>query len=306
MVIQADGGLWALGNNTDGQLRDGTTICQNNFIRILDDVVFVSVGSFHTMAIRADGSLWAWGGNWNGQLGDGTTIDRNAPVKIMDDVIAVSAGSSHTMAITSDRVLWGWGHNGSGRLGYEGTAHELNPAHPKPIRIMEDVVTVSAGFNHTMAIKTDGSLWAWGFNNSGQLGNGTTTREFTPTSPIRIMEDVVAVSAGDGYTMAITVDGVLWGWGHNSGSDRLGLGNEGLRGLQTSPIKIMEDVAAVSAWDRHTIAVRTDGSLWTWGNNWYGQIGDGTYFRWDEETNAGKDDARSVPTKIMDNIMLPN
>jgi len=264
-VIKPDGSLWGSGGL---RLGDGTAESKSSYIKIMDDVIAVSVApvdSPHTMAIRADNTLWGWGSNSSRQLGDGTNVTRLSPVKIMDDVIAVSAGGNHTMAITTDGNLWGWGSNGSGRLGDSTTTSSRIP-----IKILDDVITVSAGSAHTMAIKTDGSLWAWGSNYHGQLGDGTTTNR---SSPVKIMEDVVAVSAGSTHTMAITTDGSLWAWGSNRFNQ---LGDSTLHHSASvrSPIIVMEDVAAVSAGANHTMAITTNGSLWAWGDYRNGQLGD--------------------------------
>jgi len=294
MVLQSNGSLWGLGKNSHGQLGDGTTNDRNEFVKIMDDVIALSTGGFHTMAIRTDGSLWAWGGNWSGQLGDGATTDRHTPVRIMDNVLAVAGGITHTMAITADNVLWGWGSNGSGRLGYDATANEHNPIHPNPLRIMDAVAAVSAGLDHTMAIKTDGSLWVWGNNSRGRLGGGPIDATLTlrpGASPIRIMDNVKVIAAGDMYSMAITADGVLWAWGFNAGWVTLGIGSRDTAILDVDrPLRVMDDVVTVSTWVGHAIAVRADGSAWTWGRNDAGELGDGTF------------DNRGKPLQIMANV----
>ena len=308
MILKVDGSLWALGSNPCGQFGDGSTTSRDNPVKVMDDIIDVSVGGFHTMVIKADGSLWTFGGNWHGQLGDSTTIDRYTPVKIMDDVIAVSAGSSHSMAITSDGVLWGWGHNGTGRLGYEPTANELNPIHPSPIKILDNVAQVSAGHDHTLAIKTNNTLWAWGNNFWGSLGVGPPVIppenpfHLTPSPspiPMQVLFDVAAISAGNRYSMAITSDGVLWGWGFNEGFAKLGLGDavreQNLPAVVSSPMRVMDDAVSVSAWDSHTLAVRNDGSVWAWGNNTWGQIGDGGPYGFPEDGTIA---SRNTPTLI--------
>ena len=348
LIIMGDGSLWGWGNNGVGQLGDGTTISRNEPVRvmenvaavyaglnttmmitsdgtlwtsgqlfygmrhwffrwttpnpstliptkIMDNVVVISLcdGEWnHAMAITSDGTLWGWGGNRFGQLGTGTTEDsRPRPARIMDDVIAVSAGYLYTMAITSDGTLWGWGYNRFGQLGDGTTENRHNP-----VKIMDDVIAVSAGQSRTFAITSNGALWGWGNNESGYLGDGTTENQH---SPVKIMENVVAVSAGFSHTMAITSDGGLWAWGCNGIEGVNGFGQHGLGRLgdgtttaRHSPVRVMDNVTAVSAGSGHTLAVTSDGVLWAWGDNSYGQLGDGT-----------KEDHLS-PVRIMDNILI--
>jgi len=248
MAITTNGNLWAWGFSSLGRFGDGAyaeDVFHLTPVKIMEDVLSISAGVFHTVAIRTDGSLWAWGSTRWGLLGDGTVTDHHtpiSPVKIMDSVIAVSVGDTHTAAIRADGSLWAWGRNEEGQLGDGTTTGRYTP-----VKVMADVIAVSAGFNCTMAIKSDGSLWAWGSNWDGQLGDGTTTMQITP---IRIMKNVVAVSAG--------------------GSFAGGPGGEAA----------------------HTIAVRTDGSLWAWGSSRWGQLGDGT------TTD------RQTPARILENVML--
>ena len=190
MAIKNDGSLWAWGNNWSGQLGDGTKVEKLTPIKIVDNVAQISIGYHNTMAIKNDGSLWAWGANYNGILGDGTTEDRLLPVKIMDNVSQVHSynhddGTSYiayTMAIKNDGSLWAWGANWYGQLG-DGT----NERRLYPMKIMDNIIKISSwalgidyGSCHTMAIKNDGSLWAWGANWYGQLGDGTTTDRLSP------------------------------------------------------------------------------------------------------------------------------
>ena len=148
-----------------------------------------------------------------------------------------------------------------------------------------DVLSVSAGFYYTMAIETDGSLWAWGSNSSGVLGDGTTiSRDF----PVKIMDDVLSVSStGFYHTMAIKTDGSLWAWGFNS-SGTLG---DGTTTDKHSPVKVMDDVFSVSVGKYHTMAIKTDGSLWAWGSNYSGALGDGTKVN------------KLSPVKVMDDVL---
>ena len=192
----------------------------------------------------------------------------------------ISAGDFHTAAIKADGSLWTWGFSGNGQLG-DGMGGNYDYK-STPIKIMDNVVAVSAGYGHTAAIKSDGSLWTWGLNNHGQLGDGTTENKYTP---VKIMDNVIAVSAGGWHTAAIKSDGSLWTWGRNNG--QLG---DGTTEDKYTPVKIMDNVIAVSAAHSNTAAIKSDGSLWTWGSNWGGQLGDGTT------------EDKYTPVKIMDNV----
>ena len=219
MAITSDGTLWGWGENTAGQVGEGSNSYRTSPVEILDDVIAVSAGGRHTLAITSDGTLWGWGQNGVGQLGDGTNENRNSPVEIIDNVIAVSASGSKTVAITSDGTLWSWGYLSN-----------------TPVEIMDDVVSVSTSDSITLAITSDGALWGWGRRNRyGQIGDGTTeTRHY----PVRIMDDVVSVSATGRNTLAVTSDGTLWAWGDNS-SGQLG---DGTTTNRLYPVRIMEDV----------------------------------------------------------------
>ena len=274
-VILPDHSLRAWGIGEWYRFSNDPTNAEDDSI-IMEDVAAISNGRQHQMIIQTDGSLWTMGWNRDGQLGDGTTENRLIPVRIMDDVIAVSASLYHSTAIKTDGSLWVWGSNWHGQVG-DGTAAVRDPEgrileanyHYLPVKIMDDVVAVSAAHYHTMAIRTDGSLWAWGSNWAGQLGDGTNTCRF---SPVKVKEDVITVYAGWLSTFAITADGNLWAWGSDF-SNTLG---DGATTESNRPIKIMDNVVDVSAGSHHTMVIRTDGSLWAWGANWSGQLGDGT------------------------------
>ena len=257
-IITADSGLWGWGSNFQGALGDGTggTFLATQEIRqspvkILDDVVAVCgigyVGA-HAMAITSDGNLWGWGYN-HGSTVIGSQVDSQVfsrPMWIMDDVIAVSTGHMRTFAIRGDNTLWAWGFNLHGELGLG----EGAPAQQRlPVQIMEDmgnIVAVSAGFQHTLIITADNTLWAWGINDLGVLGDGTRDSRLYP---VRIMDDVIYIFAGIDHSFAITADGSVWAWGENSrgqlamGTNRGELENARGAAIWLRPVKVFEYVA---------------------------------------------------------------
>jgi len=264
MVIRNDGSLWSWGRNIPGQLGDGTFNMRSSPGLVMEDVIAVSAGGTHTMAIRSDGTLWAWGCNCTGKLGDGTFTSRPTPIHIMDDVIAVSAGLNHTLALKTDGTLWQWGVHG--RIPTE-TSNV-------PVMVMTDVVAMSAGGLHSLAICRNDSLWGWGQNHRGQLGIGTFS--YYQETPVHIMDDVITASAGYSHSAVIKSDNSLWTWGYN----HIGQLGDGTLTNRNSPVHILDNVSIVatgSTWHSYNIVIKTDHSIWAWGDNFWGQLGDRNY-----------------------------
>lgn len=289
-VIKSDGSLWMWGDNSYGQLGDNSTTDKYAPVKIMDDIKSVSLGSNHSAAIKSDGSLWVWGDNSYGQLGDYTTTNKYVPVKLLDSVKNISLGSAHSAAIKEDGSLWTWGYNRLGQLG-----NSTYSDNTTPVKILDNIKSVCLGSSHSAAIKSDGTLWVWGYNESGRLGNGSIDYYEDNSFPAKILDNVKSVSLGSNHSAAIKEDGSLWMWGGNvNGQLGYGISDTQYMNMSGNPTKLMDSIESISLGNGHSAATKTDGSLWVWGSNTKGQLGDGT------TTDS------STPIKIMDNIMLPS
>lgn len=285
-AITTDGSLYTWGDNRYGQLGNGTINERydddifNIPRKIMDNVQEVSLGVDNSAAITTDGSLYTWGHNNYGQLGDGTTTDSPIPIKIMDNVQSVSLSSRNYFdnnggaAITTDGSLYMWGYNDRGQLG-DGTTTDSS----EPVKIMENVQSVSLGWECNAAITTNGNLYTWGYYGSSH-------------TPVKIMEDVQSVSMGNYNGAAITTDGSLYTWGLGYLGDGK---NRYSENPVLTPIKIMDNVQSVEIGEDWNAALTTDGCLYTWGEDY---LGDGAYHSVSNPV--------LTPKKIMGNVQLIN
>ena len=233
----------------------------------------VSAGNQHTAAVKTDGTLWVWGNGANGRLGTNDTITRSTPDTTFSggtDWKQVSCGEYHTAAIKTDGTLWSWGVNYAGQLGINNTTTRSTPV--TTFAGGNNWKSVACGTDFTAAIKTDGSLWTWGYNVDGRLGINNTANRNTPVTTFAGGNDWKSVSAGGGYTAAIKTDGSLWVWGSNT-DGRLGTNDTNTRTTPVTTFAGGNNWKSVAVGDRHTAAIKTDGSLWTWGRNPFGQLG---------------------------------
>ncbi len=293
-VLDAHGILDTWGDNSDGELGIGntttpyTTPQEATLPSGVTSWTAVAGGGSFTLAIGSDGNLYAWGDNTYGQLGIGnTTNPNNSPVEVtlpsgVTSWTAVAAGHFHSLAIGNDGNLYAWGDNSYGECGTGNTI--INPwTTPQKVILPSGVTSwtaAAAGERHSLAIGSDGNLYAWGWNSDGQLGIGNTTNPNNSPVEVTLPSGVTswtAVSAGYLHSLAIGSDGNLYAWGYNHGGE---LGNGNTTTPYTTPQKVTLP-SGVTSWTGaaagyvHNLAIGSDGNLYAWGDNYYGELGNG-------------------------------
>ena len=308
LVLKDDGTLWAWGSDHYGQLGIQTeaervatdmvpdlALMSNSPKQILDDVIAVSSGGWHSMALRRDGTVWSWGRNDYGQLGIGSDNHQSEPMQIdgLSDIVAITAGGWHSMALTSDGRVYVWGGNQHGQLG-NGTT--INVLTPELHGLLQEMISVSAGFYHNIALDSNGHVWVWGQNGNGQLGDGTRQNSSTPKK-LEGFGDVIAVSAGYYHSLALKSDHSVYAWGENS-KGQLG---DGTTQDRTTPTRVphIHNIAQIAAGSKMSMALDKDDIGWSWGWNQYGQLGDGTMMDRLEPVQI-----RTLPTRSQDSAQI--
>lgn len=264
LALQTNGVVWIWGDH----FSTGSDYDRNYPKRFsaVTGVSSVSAGDQHVALLRGDGSVWTWGKNDTGQLGDGTNNDRSIPAAVpnLTRVSSLRTGANHNVALLNNGTVATWGDNNYGQLG---TGDYVNLLAPTTVPGVDDVQKVAAGAYRSIALKNDGTVWAWGYDQSS--GNPT-------PSMISGLTDVVDIAAGYQHALALKSDGTVWAWGMN-GSNQLANGNVWwvLQATPTQVPRLPHVVAVASRWN-HTLAIADDGTVWAWGYNASGQLGDGT------------------------------
>lgn len=351
LLILANGVVYAVGDNSKGQLGNGATGTTESIVvpvmidetTTLTGVKNIAAGDDFSMALLEDGSVYAWGSNKSGQLGDGTTTDSAYAVKVLagrsgtnaydpdnndyylNDIVSISAGQAFAMALKNDGTVYTWGDNSKGQLG-DGT--RVNK--PTPIQVLRgespeeetnvapagsdyliNIVMISAGANHALALTKTGYVWAWGDNTYGQNGDWTTDNNERHYLPLQVrdiskadqstgnttgrLKNITAISAKNNQSFAINEEGYLYGWGYN-GQRQLGINNSSnqtlpqkvLKGQTNNDESYIKFVSNVAAGTNNTVAELDDGYVYTWSRNTEWQLGkfDGTSSTYDVSTPA--------------------
>lgn len=234
----------------------------------------VSAGTWPT----APNTLFAWGGNGQGQLGLGNTTSYSSPKQVTatSNWIAVSGAYVSSFGIKKGRTLWAWGSNRFGMLGLGNTTYYSSP---KQVGSLSNWSQVFNSSYQTLAVKTDNTLWSWGRGYFGVLGLGNQTNYSSPKQ-VGALTNWLSVATGYGSAYAVKTNGTLWAWGYNASYGKLGLGNTTYAFSSPQQIGALTTWAKVAGCQIHAFALKTDGTLWSWGGNNYGQLGLGntTYY----------------------------
>lgn len=314
LALKSDGTIWAWGLNDTGQFGDSTQASSsvpvnanrrdsNQMETNQTGYIHLDTDFDHAVGIRFDGTVWTWGSNDCGELGNGEfglcqsaviTKFENYPVEVVDavgnpfgNVTAVSAGGSHIAALKSDGTVWTWGGNFYAQLGDNTTDDRT-----VPVRVVDvlgnisTVTSISAGINHSMALKSDGTVWAWGANDYAQVGNGVAANNVPVANQVvgdgfPNLTGIVDISAGGFHSVALANNSTVWAWGDNEWG-QIGGGTVFTNNTAFKPVQVVDTagtgtltgIKSIAAGDYFTLALANDGTVYSWGRNDFGQLGD--------------------------------
>ncbi|MFZ2188749.1 MAG: ELWxxDGT repeat protein [Candidatus Moraniibacteriota bacterium] len=293
-ALKSDGLAYCWGYNSNGQLGDTSVTTRSTpvYVRTVGDIASasqISAGPYHSCAAKSDGSAYCWGDGSSGKLGNNSSSGSSAPVQVVDvggtgyltSVSQVATGDSHSCALKTDGTVYCWGSNSSGQIGDNTTSIRYTPVQVKGVGgsgFLTGVSSVEAGSFHTCAVKTDNTVFCWGSNGTGQLGDNTTTQRNAPIQVLGVggagnLTSVSRVSAGMAHTCAAKIDGTAYCWGYNL-NGRLGDNSTTQRPAPVQVLGSLTGVNQISAGDAHTCAVKSDGAAYCWGLNTNGRLGD--------------------------------
>ena len=300
-ALTVDGEVWAWGQNAFGMLGNNSTTNSSTPVHvlggtsgstILTGIKAISSQNHHVLALKSDGTVWAWGDNSKGQIGTGstTTAQYSTPVQVrytngtsyMSDITAIAAGSDHSLALEDTGKVLAWGAGNEGQLGNNNSWGSIyTPVYVRngpPGTYLNGVTAIAAGYNHSLAVRATGSVYAWGGNGAGQLGNNETSNRSMPVQVLggasgsTYLWNVTAVAAGKYCSVALTAGGAVYSWGYNN-DGQLG---DGTNNDRKTPVRVlsgtgglMSGVTAISTSEFTGMALKSDGTVWAWGLNAY-------------------------------------
>lgn len=286
LAIKTDGTLWSWGSNNAGQLglNNQTYYSSPKQVGSLTSWVEVAGGTQYSAAIRSNGTLWIWGSGSLGKNGLGNTNSYSSPKQIgsLTNWSKIALGNYNALAIKTDGTLWSWGYNVYGQLGLGNTTAYYSS--PKQVGSLTNWAKVFTNANASFAITTTGQLYVWGINSNGMLGLGDTTSRSSPVQ-VGALTNWSSVSNSE-FTLAIKTDGTLWAWGLNT-YGQLGFGNTTSYSSPKQIGSLTNWLSVVSIYRTSTVAIKTDGTLWSWGRNNLGQLGLGNTTNYSSPKQVG-------------------
>jgi hypothetical protein len=282
LFLRKDGGVWAWGQNTAGQLGTGSTSTTPQptptKVNGLPPIKALAAGVAHSAALDVNGNVWVWGQNASGQAGLGTaggTVLVPTKVSAFSNIQAIAANGGFTLALGADGRVWAWGQNASGQVGTGVTSASV--ATPRVVAGLPTIRAIAVGLNHALALDTNGRVWGWGQNTSGQVGTGATSTTVLVPTRVANLPAARAIAAGSGHSLVIDEQfGNVWAWGQNN------FGQVGTGTATTAPVLTPAAVSglfavpAISAGHFFSLAIMGDGFVKAWGHNTLGQLGNGS------------------------------
>ena len=277
IAVRNDGTAWAWGYRGNVDCAVGVIASSPFKVDYATDIVAASAGYDHTLLLRSDGRVLSFGCNNYGQLGrPGGSPPPMSPLAVVPglapNIVAVAAGDGYSLALDANGDVWSWGR--ASPADRSGNGHS-----PTPVRLagLSNVIAIAAANEHALALRSDGAVLAWGSNRNGKLGDGSELNRVLPT-PTLLTSQITAIAAGGDSSLALRADGSVLSWGINE-TGQLGSGSAspGFRPTP-APVSVLSDVVAISCGFGlgHSLALRRDGSVWAWGYNDAGQLGDGS------------------------------
>jgi alpha-tubulin suppressor-like RCC1 family protein len=278
--VRTNGTAWAWGYNSQGQLGDNTTVSRSSPVSVVGGFldwcqVSASRGvSANSLGVRQNGTAWAWGSGSVGILGDNTIVSKSSPVSVIGgftDWCQVSAGDLYSLAVRQNGTAWAWGFNNLGQLGDNTVVDKSSPV--SVVGGFTDWCQISAGNSHSLAVRQNGTAWAWGSANDGALGDNTIVSKSSPVSVIGGFTNWCQVSAGIAFSLGVRTNGTAWAWGFN-GQGRLGDNSATAKSSPVSVVGGFTDWCQVSTGASFSLALRQNGTAWAWGYANSGRLGD--------------------------------
>lgn len=238
----------------------------------------IAAGAYHSLALRKTGEVWGWGQNQHGQAGTGSTspatVVSPTPVVGLPAAKSVAAGLGHSLALDLNGQVWAWGQNASGQAGVGSVGGVV----PVPTRVsgLPLIQQLAAGGNYSLALDATGQVWAWGQNTSGQAGTGVASTAVLVPTKVAGLPAIQSIAAGVNHALALDLNGRVWGWGLNT-SGQVGTGATSTAVLVPAMVTNLPPAKAVAAGAGHSLIIEAQyGNVWAWGQNNFGQVGNGT------------------------------